>query len=92
MKNKDSLVPVYLFAGGVLFYSIAMPCLDSISCVLQSACNRIVAKWQMDLNEAQAESNAAVEVIQPAAHQNTQATGFNFGYTEGEDDDWCDKR
>ena len=39
MKNKDSLVPVYLFAGGVLFYSIAMPCLDSISCVLQSACN-----------------------------------------------------
>lgn len=59
MKNKDSLVPVYLFAGGVLFYSIAMPCLDSISCVLQSACNRIVAKWQMDLNEAQAESNAA---------------------------------
>jgi len=92
MKNKDSLVPVYLFAGGVLFYSIAMPCLDSISCVLQSACNRIVAKWQMDLNEAQAESNAAVEVIQPAAHQNTQAIGFNFGYTEGEDDDWCDKR
>lgn len=87
MKNKDSLVPVYLFAGGVLFYSIAMPCLDSISCVLQSACNRIVAKWQMDLNEVQAESNAAVEVIQPAAHQNTQTIGFNFGYTEGEDDD-----
>lgn len=92
MKHKDSLMPVYLFAGGLLFYSIAMPCLDSISCVLQSACNRIVAKWKMDLNEAQAESNAAVEVIQPAAHQNTQAIGFDLGYTEECDDDWCDKR
>lgn len=92
MKNKDSLIPVYLFAGGLLFYSIAMPCLDSISCVFQSACNKLCAKWQMDLNEAQAESNAAVEVIQPAAHQNTQAIGFDLGYTEDCDDDWCDKR
>lgn len=92
MKHKDSLIPVYLFAGGLLFYSIAMPCLDSISCVLQSACNRIVAKWQMDLNEAQAESNAAVEVIQPAAQQNTQAIGFDLNPQEEYDDDWCDKR
>lgn len=92
MKHKDSLTPVYLFAGGVLFYTIAMPCLDSLSCVVQSACNRLVAKWQMDLNEAQAESNAAVEVIQPANQQNTNAIGFDLGYTEGEDDDWCDKR
>ena len=46
----------------------------------------------MDLNEAQAESNAAVEVIQPANQQNTNAIGFDLGYTEGEDDDWCDKR
>ena len=92
MKHKDSLMPVYLFAGGVLFYIIAMPCLDSISCVVQSACNRLVAKWQMDLNEAQAESNAAVEVIQPASQQNTNAIGFDLGYTECDDDDWCDKR
>lgn len=92
MKHKDSLIPVYLFAGGVLFYIIAMPCLDSISCVVQSACNRLVAKWQMDLNEAQAESNAAVEVIQPASQQNTNAIGFDLGYTENDDDDWCDKR
>lgn len=92
MKHKDSLIPVYLFAGGVLFYIIAMPCLDSISCVVQSACNRLVAKWQMDLNEAQAESNAAVEVIQPASQQNTNAIGFDLGYTGGNDDDWCDKR
>ena len=92
MKHKDSLIPVYLFAGGVLFYAIAMPCLDSLSCVVQSACNRLVAKWQMDLNEAQAESNAAVEVIQPANQQNTNAIGFDLGYTEECDDDWCDKR
>lgn len=87
MKHKDSLIPVYLFAGGVLFYIIAMPCLDSISCVVQSACNRLVAKWQMDLNEAQAESNAAVEVIQPASQQNTNAICFDLGYTENDDDD-----
>ena len=92
MKHKDSLIPVYLFAGGVLFYTIAVPCLDSISCVVQSACNRLVAKWQMDLNEAQAESNAAVEVIQPACQQNTQAIGFSYGDSEDWDDEYCDKR
>lgn len=92
MKHKDSLIPVYLFAGGVLFYTIAVPCLDSISCVVQSACNRLVAKWQMDLNEAQAESNAAVEVIQPACTQNTQAIGFSCGDSEDWDDEYCDKR
>ena len=92
MKHKDSLILVYLFAGGVLFYTIAMPCLDSIGCVVQSACNRLVAKWQMDLNEAQAESNAAVEVIQPANQQNTNAIGFDLNPQEEYDDDWCDKR
>ena len=92
MKHKDSLILVYLFTGGVLIYTIAMPCLDSLSCVVQSACNRLVAKWQMVLNEAQAESNAAFEVIQPADQQNTNAIGFDLGYTGSDDDDWCDKR
>ena len=65
MKHKDSLIPVYLFAGGVLFYTIAMPCLDSLSCVVQSACNRWGAKCLMDVKEGQPESSAAVEVTQP---------------------------
>ena len=40
---------VALFAGGILFYTIAMPCIDSISCLLQSAINKKVAHMQMDL-------------------------------------------
>lgn len=43
---------VALFAGGILFYTIAMPCIDSISCLLQSAINKKVAHMQMDLEEA----------------------------------------
>lgn len=78
MKDKKyDLTPLYLFAGGVLFYSL-IPCIDSASAVFQSACNRLVAKWQMDLNEAAAESEAAVQVIQPAEYSNVNAIGFQI--------------
>lgn len=77
-NNKHDLTPLYLFAGGFLFYAVAVPCLDSISNVFQSACNRLITKWQMELNEAAAESEAAVAVIQPAEYSNVNAIGYQI--------------
>lgn len=79
MKDKKyDLTPLYLFAGGFLFYAVAVPCIDAVSNVFQSACNKLVTKWQMDLNEAAAESEAAVAVIQPAEYSNVQAIGYQI--------------
>lgn len=77
-NNKHDLTPLYLFAGGLLFYAVAMPCIDSVSNVFQSACNRLITKWQMELNEAAAESEAAVAVIQPAEYSNVNAIGYQI--------------
>lgn len=89
-NNKHDLTPLYLFAGGLLFYAVAMPCIDAVSNVFQSGCNRLVAKWQMDLNEAQAESDATVAVIQPAPETNVQAIGFQMP-NEVVEDDWYEE-
>lgn len=79
MKDKKhDLTPLYLFAGGLLFYAVAMPCIDSVSNVFQLACNRLITKWQMELNEAAAESEAAVAVIQPAEYSNVNAIGYQI--------------
>lgn len=73
MKDgKHNLTPLYLFVGGFLFYAVAVPCLDSISNVFQSACNRLITHWQFDLNEAAAESEAAVDVIRPRPRNKCQ--------------------
>lgn len=55
-----------------------MPCINSISNVFQSACNKLITHWQMDLNEAQAESNAAISIIQPTEYSNSNAIGFQI--------------
>lgn len=88
-NNKYDLTPLCLFAGGLLFYAVAMPCIDSVSAVFQSACNKLVTKWQLDLNERAAESEAAVAVIQPAPETNVQAIGFQMP-NEVVEDDWYD--
>ena len=67
---------VSLFAGGILFYTIAMPCIDSISCLLQSAINNKVAHMQMDLEESQCEHESACELIKPNNSNMTHAVGF----------------
>lgn len=84
--NKHDLTPLYLFAGGFLFYAVAVPCLDSISAVFQSACNKLVTKWQLDLNERAAESEAAVAVIQPAEYSNVNAVGFQIPSEEDDEE------
>lgn len=87
MKDKKhDLTPLYLFAGGLLFYAVAMPCIDAVSNVFQSACNKLVTHWQMDLNEAAAESEAAVAIIQPAEYSNVQAIGFQVPSEEEYED------
>lgn len=69
---------VALFVGGVLFFTIAMPCLDSISCLFQSAVNKKVAHMQMDLEESQCEHESACELIKPNNSNMTQAVGFQI--------------
>lgn len=38
--NKNAMKYVYLFTGGLLFYAIVMPILDSVSTLVQSAINK----------------------------------------------------
>lgn len=82
--DKNDLIPLALFTGGLLFYAVAMPCIDSVSAVFQSACNKLVAKWQMDLNEAAAESEATVNTIVPSQYSNVNAIGFQVPNNEEE--------
>lgn len=76
MKDKKyDLTPLYLFAGGLLFYTVAMPWIDSANNVFQLACNTLVTKWQTKLNEAAAEPDV-----------NVNAIGFQIPSEEDEED------
>lgn len=86
MKDKKyDLTPLYFFTGGLLFYVAAMPCISAVSNVFQSVCNKLITHWQMDLNEAAAESEAAVATIQPAEYSNVNAIGFQIPSEENEE-------
>lgn len=86
--NKHNLTPLYLFTGGFLFYAVAVPCIDAVSNVFQSACNKLITHWQFDLNERAAESEAAVDVIRPAEYSNVNAVGFQVPSGDNEEYDY----
>ena len=67
--------PLWIAGGAVLFINIALPLLDSISSLIQSAINAKINRMQIDLELDQREAQAAAETIKPSP-QMTQAIGF----------------
>lgn len=74
--TKDGMKHVYLFAGGLLFFTIAMPVLDSVGAFIQSAINKKIGGMQMQLEQEQCEHEAACELIKPVERQPVNAVGF----------------
>lgn len=75
MKNNyESLA---IACGAVIFVELVVPVVDSISVFLQSAINKKINKWQMDMQLDQAETEAASELINPSP-VHTQAIGFQM--------------
>lgn len=86
--NKNSLKPVYLFIGGAVTYSIALPLLETVGNLIQSAINCRIGRMRMDLEEHQCEHEAACEVIRPAEKNPTAAIGFD--YQGGDEEQYYD--
>lgn len=75
MSNNKHL---WIAGGAILFINIALPLLDSISGLIQSAINAKINRMQIDLELDQREAQAAAETIKPSP-QITQAIGFDVG-------------
>jgi hypothetical protein len=83
--NKNSLKSVYLFIGGAVVYSIALPLLETVGNLIQSAINCRIGRMQMDMEEQQCEHEAACEIIKPTEKNPTAAIGFDYQGNEEED-------
>ena len=68
--------PLWIAGGAVIFINIALPLLDSISSLIQSAINAKINRMQIDLELDQREAQAAAETIKPSPAI-TQAIGFS---------------
>ena len=80
--------PLWIAGGAVIFINIALPLLDSISSLIQSAINAKINRMQIDLELDQREAQAAAETIKPSP-QMTHAIGFDVNpEPEYEDDDY----
>ena len=77
--------PLWIAGGAILFVNIALPLLDSISSLIQSAINAKINRMQIDLELDQREAQAAAETIKPSPAV-TQAIGFSLP-SESEDEE-----
>lgn len=66
-----------------------MPLLDTLSIFIQSAINKKIHSWQVDMSLEDAEAQAATEVISPT-QTNVQAIGFQVPQ-EYNGEEWCNK-
>lgn len=77
-KDKAGLLPLWIAGGAILFINIALPLLDSVSSLVQSAINAHINRMQIDLELDQREAQAAAETIYPTSTI-TNAIGFDVG-------------
>ena len=85
MKTSDGLKWLGLAFGSVVAVNIALPLLDAASSYIQSRTNKAINMMAMDLEEHQAEHEAAVELIHPTNGPSTVAMGFQYS---NEDDEY----
>lgn len=74
---KNNYGNLFVAIGAVVFVELIVPVVDSLSVFLQSAINKKINKWQMEMQLDQAETEAASEVINPSPCH-TQAIGFQM--------------
>lgn len=77
-------------AGGVIFYNVLCPVLESVGNLIQVKIAQSINKSQIEMQLDQAEGQAASEIIQPNVN-NTQAIGFNIT-PEDDDEGYYGKR
>lgn len=70
--------------GSIVVVNITLPLLDVVSGYIQSRINKAINVMAMDLEEHQAEHEAAVELIHPTNGQNTVAMGFQYSNEDEE--------
>ena len=79
---------IFIAIGAIIFYTIIMPLLDSLSVFAQSALNRIIHSWQMDMTYDEAQTQAATENINPP-QSSTNAIGFEIPQEPDYSEEWC---
>ena len=65
-----------------------MPIIDSLSVFVQSAINRKIHTWQIDMSLEEAEAQAASETIAPPP-TNTNNIGFEIPTEPDDSEVWC---
>lgn len=84
MKNHD-YSDIKIVIGTAIAMTLAIPILDGISNVVQSAFSKLIHGWQLEMGLDEAEAQAATEVISPNPCA-TQAIGFAIPSEE----EYCD--
>ena len=85
MKANEGLKWPGIAFGSVVAVNMVLPLLDVASSWVQSRVNKAINVMAMDLEEHQAEHEAAVELIHPTSGQSAVAMGFQ--YTSEADED-----
>lgn len=84
------LVIIITIVATILFYTIIMPILDTISSFIQSIINKKIHSWQLEMSIEEAETQAKVEEISGNSSSNiTQAVGFEIPTTPDESEIYC---
>lgn len=79
---------IFIAVGAIVFYTIVMPLLDSLSVFAQSALNRIIHSWQMDMTYDEAQTQVATENINPP-QSSSNAIGFEIPAEPDYSEEWC---
>lgn len=74
--------------GTIIFYNIFMPIVDTFSVFLQSAINRKIHSWQLDMSLEEAETQAAAETISPTP-SGSHNIGFEIPVEPDDSEVWC---
>lgn len=84
-----ALVIIITIIATILFYTIIMPILDTISSYIQSFINKKIHSWQLEMSIKEAETQAKVEEISGNSSTITQAIGFEIPTTPDESEIYC---
>lgn len=84
-----TLVIIITIIASILFYTIVMPILDTISSYIQSIINKKIHSWQLEMSIEEAETQAKVEEISGNSSTITQAVGFEIPTTPDESEIYC---
>ena len=83
----NKLNALVVAGSSIIFVNMVLPLLDSFTNMTISAINKVVNKWQLDMELDRREAEAAAEIISPSPSV-THAVGFQIPSESEEDDDY----